>query len=767
MGAARIARFKRCVAIIVAATLCASAISLAPAPKALADEPAIEPAPSTNAWDNGYGYDNYTASSASPITSHLAAVDGGYERVEWIEGIGAAADRLVVERYDSAFDIVSQQEIDPSTYLLGSETIWGGYFHGADANYVVTGQNNEGESESLPVVRITKYTSEWAYEDSLEIAGINTVHPFAGGTVRMMEQDGTLHIATCHEMYADYLGTIHQANMYFAVDEASMSLVGDYHGINYYNPYGYASHSFNQFITSLNGTIYTLNQSDANPARGILVNKYTEGYVRPTSIFDFAGEYGKNETGASIGGFESSEAGNSVLAAFASIDQSQWDGRSNFQDMKRSLYLAVVSPSLQASFVKVDTEGSVATPMLVKCSEDRFALLWGEDDLTDDVLRSWDGVHVQLFDGSGNAIGDERFAADADLSNCQPIVADGKVIWYVTGPSSYILECPVFYEFDLATGAFTTHDTTPPEPVEPVDIGSPDVTVSIAPSTWNGSWDNPNSLPELTATYQGERLVEGVDYEVSGGLPQDSDNQIVIGDGTATLTGIGRFTGTRTEAYRIESSCAGAFADMPSDYWALRAGFIDYVNNNGIMTGAIDPDSPIVRFLPDEPITRANVAVVLYRIANPDSTATTDPAHYEPSSGRFSDLPTGPYYYNAAVEWCAEQGIVGGYQDSSGNDLGLFGPDDPVTREQLAKMVGEFARLYGADIEGADPSAYNRMSGHEDVYDFAVPYFVWCADEGVLTGAYVDGSYQLDAKGGATRAQVAKILTVLMRDVLA
>ena len=126
-------------------------------------------------------------------------------------------------------------------------------------------------------------------------------------------------------------------------------------------------------------------------------------------------------------------------------------------------------------------------------------------------------------------------------------------------------------------------------------------------------------------------------------------------------------------------------------------------------------------------------------------------------------MPAGAYY-TAAINWCRETGVITGYD--SGPDAGRFLPDRAVTRAELATMVWRFAKNYlGIDVSGADPSALESLLDHDRVYPFAVEAVAWCADEGLMTGNILDGTPYLDAQGTATRAQAAKVVTVLVRDV--
>ena len=106
------------------------------------------------------------------------------------------------------------------------------------------------------------------------------------------------------------------------------------------------------------------------------------------------------------------------------------------------------------------------------------------------------------------------------------------------------------------------------------------------------------------------------------------------------------------------------FSDVSADAWY--AGAVQYCVENEWMSG-----TSAITFEPDSAMSRAMLATVLYRKAG--SPAVT-------GSAGFTDVPAGSWY-TQPVAWAVQNGVVGGYGD------GLFGPDDPVTREQIAAIL--------------------------------------------------------------------------------
>ena len=167
---------------------------------------------------------------------------------------------------------------------------------------------------------------------------------------------------------------------------------------------------------------------------------------------------------------------------------------------------------------------------------------------------------------------------------------------------------------------------------------------------------------------------------------------------------------------------------------------VKYVYENGIMNGITNTDGTIDSFQPDEPLTRAMFATVLYRMAG------QPPVAFE---NRFSDVSTGRYY-SSAITWAYRNGIVNGYVDGS------YGVDDYITREQIAKMLRIYAQVRGySTSERADINSFPDVS---DVSGWAVEHMSWAVGCGMINGKNVGGIYYLDAKGNATRVECAAML---------
>ena len=179
------------------------------------------------------------------------------------------------------------------------------------------------------------------------------------------------------------------------------------------------------------------------------------------------------------------------------------------------------------------------------------------------------------------------------------------------------------------------------------------------------------------------------------------------------------------------ASAAGAgagFSDVASDAWY--AGAAAYCRDNGLMDGTGGNT-----FSPDTPMTRGMLVTVLYRLADSPSLENENLGY------PFADVP-GDSWYADGVYWARLNGVVSGYSESA------FGPDDPLTREQLAAILWRYAGSPAA--EGS--ASFADESG---IASWAASAVDWAQESGYISGV---GGNRFDPDGTATRAQVAVIL---------
>jgi len=156
-----------------------------------------------------------------------------------------------------------------------------------------------------------------------------------------------------------------------------------------------------------------------------------------------------------------------------------------------------------------------------------------------------------------------------------------------------------------------------------------------------------------------------------------------------------------------------------------------YVYTHGLMVGVSD-----THFAPAANLTRGMLVTILYRMEG------------EPAvkfAGTFGDVADG-LWYSDAVEWAAKNDIVKGYE------TGNFGPNDAITREQLATILYRYAKAEGYNVSAADDLA--DFSDAAQISEYAVPAMKWAVASGLLKGA--DG--KLMPRANATRAEVAALI---------
>ena len=177
------------------------------------------------------------------------------------------------------------------------------------------------------------------------------------------------------------------------------------------------------------------------------------------------------------------------------------------------------------------------------------------------------------------------------------------------------------------------------------------------------------------------------------------------------------------------------FNDVPESYWAYDA--IQYVYGEGLMAGTSGST-----FSPEGTTTRGQIVTILWRLSgSPVVNYLMDFDDVDPAA-----------YYAEAIRWATSEGIAGGYGG------GVFGPDDPITREQLAVMLHRYAQHEGYDVSIGEDTNILSYADAFDVSEYAVSALQWACGAGIISGTG-DGS-TLSPQGRATRAQAA---TVLMR----
>ena len=177
------------------------------------------------------------------------------------------------------------------------------------------------------------------------------------------------------------------------------------------------------------------------------------------------------------------------------------------------------------------------------------------------------------------------------------------------------------------------------------------------------------------------------------------------------------------------------FADVPSGSWYYDD--VAYVYDTGLMTGLT-----ATTFGPNLSTTRGMIVTILWRMENEPAAKHGCP---------FADVRRGSYY-EQAIAWASENGIVTGF------DASTFAPDRAITREQLAAILFRFAAYRGMDAV----TLRENLSSFQDqaaISVYAVSALNWAVGEGLMQGT----GDKLESTGSATRAQVAAMLRRFMQ----
>ena len=200
-----------------------------------------------------------------------------------------------------------------------------------------------------------------------------------------------------------------------------------------------------------------------------------------------------------------------------------------------------------------------------------------------------------------------------------------------------------------------------------------------------------------------------------------------------TDQGDGKFTFTMpSRKVTVQASFAPVplpFEDVPPGAWYEEA--VRYAYTHGIMEGM-----SATTFVPGKSLTRAEAVQVLYNLEG------------QPVVSESSTFPDLVYeWYKPAIAWAESTGVVDGYED------GTFHPGQPVTRQEFAQMLYNYAKYKGYDLTAEGD--LSQFPDGDSVQEWALPAMTWANGNQLING-HDDGT--LEPGGTATRAQAASIL---------
>lgn len=203
----------------------------------------------------------------------------------------------------------------------------------------------------------------------------------------------------------------------------------------------------------------------------------------------------------------------------------------------------------------------------------------------------------------------------------------------------------------------------------------------------------------------------------------------VIQNADGTLTASALSNGNSTYIFVLEQN---PYTDVNENDWYYND--VMMVDQQLLMTGTSDNT-----FSPDGATTRGMIATILHRMEGSPKVSY---------NGALNDVPANAYYANA-VKWAASTGVLNGYGD------GKFGAEDPITREQLAAILRNYAVYKGCDVSVGEDTNILSYNDFDKISEYAISSMQWACGTGIIGGR--DGG-MLAPQGNAKRCEVAAML---------
>ena len=570
-----------------------------------------------------------TARWSSVMKSYVYSDDGDYFYVV----DGSQADVLVDKYKKSDLSLVE------SKTLPFELSIFGGFYAGEDYNFIVFGQTNPNQDDTLATFKTVKYSKTWEKLGAVDYCGNNTTVPFDAGSLRMVEYNGYLYVRSAHEMYQSDDGYNHQSNITYSVDIENMTIADEYSIVMNVSR-GYVSHSFNQFIQIVDGKLACVDHGDAYP-RSVVVGTYASnlengvfsGRYNNVNAFEIPGTIGANCTGVTIGGFETGT--DNYLIAINTIDHSKVTNYTSYQmvglDVDERDVVVLVGEKIGSTSTTVkevyltdyvDNGKIGSTPYLVKLSDNKFLVMWEEFEYSGYYTKS-NGLKYVFIDGNGKLLSEVESDANVNLArDCQPVLVGTDVLWYVNDGSG------TRTVYELSTEEKEAEVTNPFTDV-------PESEYYYAPVLW------------------------AVENKITSGLTATS----FAPEASCTRGQVVTFL-WRAKGCPEPTTTTHNFTDLKANEYYYKA--VLWAVEKGITSGMTK-----TTFAPDETVTRGQFVTFLHRAEGKPSYTASNP---------FTDLKTGEYYYDAVL-WAVENQVTSGLKPT------LFGPEEPCTRGQVVTFL--------------------------------------------------------------------------------
>ena len=327
---------------------------------------------------------------------------------------------------------------------------------------------------------------------------------------------------------------------------------------------------------------------------------------------------------------------------------------------------------------------------------------------------------TMLTDGSGSA------------SASTTAAEEGEIITLTASPSSGYH----FERWEVVPGGVTISGNTFTMPASPVTVRAVFESNPYIPPTYAVTTPDPaNGTVTVSPSRASSGRTVTITTQPAPGYELESLTVLDSRGSEIALTdqGDGKYTFTMpSRKVTVQASFAPVplpFEDVSPGAWYEEA--VRYAYFHNIMEG-----TSATTFVPNKSLTRAEAVQVLYNLEG------------QPTVSESTTFPDLVYeWYKPAIAWAESTSVVDGYED------GTFRPDEPVTRQEFAQMLYNYAAYKGYDLTAqGDLSSF--PDGNE-VQEWAVPAMAWANGNELING-HDDGT--LEPAGTTTRAQAASIL---------
>ena len=230
--------------------------------------------------------------------------------------------------------------------------------------------------------------------------------------------------------------------------------------------------------------------------------------------------------------------------------------------------------------------------------------------------------------------------------------------------------------------------------------------------------------------------IQGSGIEEESAQWTSSDTKVATVDeyGNVTAVGIGEATITvriSDAETTIKIYVNLPFTDIYRSNWYYNS--VEYCYKNGIIYGTTD-----TTFSPNTNVTRGNLVTILWRMEGSPVVS---------GNLSFPDVKTSDYFYEA-VKWAEQTGVVHGY------DTGKFGPNNYISREQLATILNNYAKYKKKDTLAS--TDLSKFTDNSKILSYAREAVSWAVAKGVMNGK--NNGTKIDPSGRATRAEAAAMI---------